>query len=190
MFCLQCRDLHKKIGPQQDPKVWKQKSVSKIRGVSGRGASPGEVLAVVLVALVVDFQVVVIVVATTETMKRKATTRATKNTTKTSPGLFFKDVSVNFPNEISNKNSLKPFLKGLNPPTNPCKRPSRDEPPFHYAQNLVLVRIFRVDSKMLTSKFRFSHGLISNILVQEGPGGLQEESPPSGAPQNCHGNEL
>ena len=56
-----------------------------------------------------------------------------------------------------------------------------------YAKHLILVRFFRINSKCLTSKFWFSHGLISNILVQKG---LQEEFPPSGAPQNCHGNEL
>ena len=34
-----------------------------------------------------------------------------------------------------------------------------------YAKNLIVVRNFRVDSKMLTSKFWFSRGLISNMLV-------------------------
>ena len=34
-----------------------------------------------------------------------------------------------------------------------------------YAQNLIVARFVRVNSNMLTSKFWFSHGLISNILV-------------------------
>ena len=42
----------------------------------------------------------------------------------------------------------------------------------HYAHMEVVVDLFRVDSKMLTSKFWFSLGLISNIWVEKAPGGL------------------
>ena len=41
-----------------------------------------------------------------------------------------------------------------------------------YAHMEVVVKIFRVDSKMLTSKFWFSCGLISQILCSKAPGGL------------------
>ena len=41
-----------------------------------------------------------------------------------------------------------------------------------YAQTLIVVSFFRVNSKILTSKFWFSHSLISKILVEKGPGGL------------------
>ena len=40
-----------------------------------------------------------------------------------------------------------------------------------YAQMEIVVRIFRVNSSILSSKCWFSHGFISNILVSKGPGG-------------------
>ena len=40
------------------------------------------------------------------------------------------------------------------------------------ANKLIVVTIFRVNWKMLTSKYWFSLGLISKILVWKGPGGL------------------
>ena len=41
--------------------------------------------------------------------------------------LFFARFSVNFPDELSRNNHVKPFLKGLNPPINPFKE--RNQPP-------------------------------------------------------------
>ena len=42
---------------------------------------------------------------------------------------------------------------------------TRGKPKDMYATNLIVVRLFRVNSQILTSKFWFSHGLISQILV-------------------------
>ena len=56
-------DLGKILVQNPTEKPGDHVSASNIRGVSGRGASPGEVLVVVLVALVVAFLVVVKVVA-------------------------------------------------------------------------------------------------------------------------------
>ena len=95
-------DLGGSEGSQHDPRVisrvfaerlgskcalMTQNPASNIRGLSGREASPGEDLVLVLVVLVVVFYIGSRWKATTETIKKKATTRATETTAKTSPGL-------------------------------------------------------------------------------------------------------
>ena len=46
-----------------------------------------------------------------------------------------------------------------------CRPPQKKGNRTYYAKKLILVRIVRVNSNMLTSKFWFSLVLISNILV-------------------------
>ena len=104
--------------------------------------------------------------------KEENTSRNTRDASGKCPGNFRElsaqlDISVKIPGKVPRnvRGISGKFLGNVQEMSGKCSGTVPENSQNLYAKNLILVKSFWVNSNLLTSKFRFSHGLISKILV-------------------------